>query len=103
MLLQCAIPVFDGLLPEPDNFILLSLLHTCAYWHSLAKLHMHTEKTLDIMDHITTKLGDKFCHFEAEICSAYTTRELPHEARACQHRQLLKANTSSSGKSINNK
>ncbi|KAJ6619167.1 hypothetical protein B0H10DRAFT_1794003 [Mycena sp. CBHHK59/15] len=41
-LLQCAIPVFEGLLPEPHNNTVLNLLFTFAEWHVLAKLRMHT-------------------------------------------------------------
>ncbi|KIM83848.1 hypothetical protein PILCRDRAFT_68635, partial [Piloderma croceum F 1598] len=49
-LLQCAIPVFDGLLPEPHNSAVLDLLFVIAHWHGLAKLHMHHDLTLDILD-----------------------------------------------------
>jgi hypothetical protein len=36
--IQCAIPVFDGLLPEPHNACALAVLFDLAHWHSLAKL-----------------------------------------------------------------
>ncbi|KAK0183719.1 hypothetical protein F5146DRAFT_1106407 [Armillaria mellea] len=44
-LLQCTIPVFDRLLPEPFNGLVLNLLYWVAEWHALAKLQMHTEKS----------------------------------------------------------
>ncbi|KAH7917303.1 hypothetical protein BV22DRAFT_1135525 [Leucogyrophana mollusca] len=56
-LLQCAIPVFDALLPEPHNRHVSKLLFLCAYWHALAKLRLHTDETLDLLDAITTSLG----------------------------------------------
>ena len=59
---QCAIPVFDGLFDREDNNI-LQLLFTCAHWHGLAKLRMHTDRTLGILDEVTTLLGVKFQHF----------------------------------------
>jgi len=42
MLIQCAIPVFEGLLPELHNTHVLKLLFDLAHWHGLAKLQMHT-------------------------------------------------------------
>lgn len=35
---QCAIPVFNSLLPEPHNNMVMQLLFTCAHWHGLVKL-----------------------------------------------------------------
>jgi hypothetical protein len=58
------------------------LLFTLAHWHGLAKLRMHTDVTLRIFDDTTTSLGQHLRHFQAETCSAYTTRELKREAAA---------------------
>jgi hypothetical protein len=79
---QCAYSVFEGLLPEPHNSSILQLLFTLAHWHGLAKLRMHTDVTLRILDDTTTSLGQQLRHFQAETCSAYTTRELKREAAA---------------------
>ncbi|KAG6838659.1 hypothetical protein C0991_009889 [Blastosporella zonata] len=49
-ILQCSIPAFEGLLPEPHNKILLDLYFELATWHGLAKLKMHTETTLEDLD-----------------------------------------------------
>lgn len=84
---QCAIPVFDGLLPEPHNQNILYLLFVLAHWHGLAKLWMHSDTTLDIMDEVTTNLGKAMRHFTTKICPKYSTKELPHEAGARQRRQ----------------
>ncbi|KAG1820998.1 uncharacterized protein BJ212DRAFT_1478103 [Suillus subaureus] len=65
-LLQCSIPVFDGLLPEPHNTIMLKLLFTMVHWHSLAKLRMYSDLTLDIMDLITSAVGQQFQEFKAK-------------------------------------
>ncbi|KAG2336124.1 hypothetical protein BDR05DRAFT_897144, partial [Suillus weaverae] len=56
-LLQCAMPVFDGLLPEPFNGTVLNLLFELATWHAFGKLCMHTETTLYHFDNCTTRLG----------------------------------------------
>ncbi|KAG2052976.1 hypothetical protein BDR06DRAFT_972657 [Suillus hirtellus] len=81
-LLQCSIPVFDGLLPEPHNWIVLKLLYTMAHWHGLAKLRMHSELTLKIMDQLTSVLGHQFRQFKATVCAAYETHELRQEVEA---------------------
>ncbi|KAH7905471.1 hypothetical protein BJ138DRAFT_1138264 [Hygrophoropsis aurantiaca] len=85
-LLQCAIPVFDGLLPHPQNAHVVQLLFTMAHWHGLAKLRMHSDLTLEILDTLTTMLGDQFRKFDTEVCSLYNTKEFDHEmnARTCR-------------------
>jgi len=45
MNVQCAIPVFEGLLDEPYNTLLMQLLYRAAEWHALAKLRVHTDAT----------------------------------------------------------
>ena len=54
---QCSFPVFEGLLPEPHNTIVLQLLFTLATWHALAKLAMHTDTTLVAFEATVTRLG----------------------------------------------
>ncbi|KAG1821944.1 uncharacterized protein BJ212DRAFT_1445347 [Suillus subaureus] len=81
-LLQCSFPVFNCLLPEPHNGTVLQLLFTMAHWHRLAKLHMHSDLTLEIMDQVTTVVSKQFCHFKATVCSAYVTHKLHQEAEA---------------------
>jgi hypothetical protein len=70
----------------------MRLLFMCAHWHGLAKLRMHTDITLEIMDRITTTLGAEFRSFQTNICSDYMTRELKREEEAC-HRRQSKNNT----------
>ncbi|KIM74574.1 hypothetical protein PILCRDRAFT_14341 [Piloderma croceum F 1598] len=89
-LLQCAIPVFDGLLPEPHNSAILQLLFFCAHWHALAKLRMHTDDTLKIFDDITVRIGAEFRKFSKKTCPTFTTRELQRETRAHKRRSAKK-------------
>ena len=84
--LQCAIPVFDGLLPEPHNRRILDLLFVAAHWHSLAKLRMHTDLSLEILDTVTVSLGEKLRLFQEKTCSVFPTRELRREADTRQRR-----------------
>lgn len=84
--MQCAIPVFDGLLPEPHNSTVLTLLFNLANWHALAKLRMHTDATLDILSQVTTALGRNFRDFERKTCHMFQTRELAREQAVRQRR-----------------
>jgi hypothetical protein len=51
-------------------------------WHGLAKLRMHTDATLDILDEITTTLGNALRRFSKETCSTFATHELKRETAA---------------------
>jgi hypothetical protein len=62
-----------------------------AHWHGLAKLRMHSDLTLEIMDHVMSALGQQFCQFKATVCNAYGTRELGQEVRARARRRAKKA------------
>ena len=88
---KCAIPVFDGLFPEPHNTAVLQLLFICAHWHGMAKLRMHIDPTLDILDDVTVDIGNAFRTFNNETFPAFDTRELPREANARKRRQAKKA------------
>ena len=63
-----------------------------AHWHGLAKLRMHTDLTLDILDSLTSILGQKLRRFDDETCSKFVTLELPREAEA-RKRRAAKAST----------
>ena len=95
---QCAIPVFDALLPEPHNKNVLALLFTCAYWHALAKLRMHTDETLALLDTVTKLFGKRLRHFQQITCPAFNTRELKQEADR-RHRRGLRNSTRNSAAS----
>ncbi|KAG2126386.1 hypothetical protein BD769DRAFT_1668376 [Suillus cothurnatus] len=86
--LKCSIPVFDGLLLEPHNQTVLQLLFTMVHWHGLAKLQMHSDLTLNIMDQVTSTIGQQFCNFKATVCSAYDTQELRQEVEARTQRNV---------------
>jgi hypothetical protein len=88
---QCAIPVFDGLLPEPHNCVVLDLLFVMAHWHGLAKLRMHHELTLEVMESVTVSLGKLLRLFSSSTCLAFETKELRREADARVRRESKKA------------
>jgi hypothetical protein len=86
---QCAIPVFEGLFPEDHDVIVQSLLYRFAHWHALAKLRVHSETTLSVLDKAFTRLSNqlrKFCSF---TCAVITTTELLKE-RAARKRKAAR-------------
>jgi hypothetical protein len=85
--IQCAIPVFDSLLPEPHNSAVLRLLFICSHWHGLAKLRLHTDNTLKILDNTTREIGVAFRKFTVKTCPAFNARELKREVEARQRRK----------------
>lgn len=82
--------MFDGLLPEPHNAIVMTLLFRLAEWHAMAKLRMHKESTLILMESTTTTLGKEIRRFQNVTCSAFKTRELPKETAARGRREARK-------------
>jgi len=93
--MQCAIPVFDGLLPDPFNSTILDLLFELATWHAFGKLRMHTETTLFHFDNCTTRLGKVLRQFRKQTCDKFITYDLPRETAArarCRGLRASRAN-----------
>ncbi|KAG6913900.1 hypothetical protein DXG01_003626 [Tephrocybe rancida] len=87
-LLQCSIPAFEDLLPEPHNKRLLKLLYRTAEWHALAKARMHTDSSLDLLEALTTEFGKLLRQFRDLTCTEFATVELPGEAAARVRRKV---------------
>ncbi|KAH9840199.1 uncharacterized protein C8Q71DRAFT_702877 [Rhodofomes roseus] len=81
-LLQCAIPVFEGLLPQPYDKSLTTLLYRFAEWHALAKLRMQSESSIEYLKLATRDLGQALRYFRDHVCPAFNTTELPREAES---------------------
>ncbi|KAG6904976.1 hypothetical protein DXG01_005858 [Tephrocybe rancida] len=81
-LLQCIIPVFDGLLDISHDTPILDLLFHFAHWHRLAKLHLHSELSLAILDEETTNLGVCLQNLQNKMCTSFDTQELQREKAA---------------------
>jgi hypothetical protein len=81
----------------------MTLLFLLCHWHGLAKLRMHTDDTLGLMESVTVMLGNHLRKFTSETCAAFSTKELLREAVARTRRQsreaLLKQGISSSQQS----
>lgn len=85
--MQCSILAFKGLFPEHHNWLVMTVLYHCAEWHTLAKLHMHTEVSLSLLKMISQQLGSILWKFRDETAQAYCMLELPREYATWQHYQ----------------
>ncbi|KAG1805950.1 uncharacterized protein BJ212DRAFT_1283150, partial [Suillus subaureus] len=101
-ILQCAIPVFKGLLPTPHDVVVQSLLYRFTQWHALAKPRTHSESTLGFLDQMFKNLLRQLWKFCNLTCTVFDTVELPKEKAAHQQRfaqcaGLTNASSESSG------
>jgi hypothetical protein len=69
--MQCALAVFEGLLPEPHGTIVMDLLFELVTWHGLAKMRPHTELTVQPLGRSTMGLGALLQQFQSVTCEAY--------------------------------
>ena len=86
-MVQCAIPVFDGLFPDEQNASIRILLFRLAEWHALAKLRLHTEDSLKLLELSLKQLTTQLRRFVKVTCAAFETKELPVEAAARRQRE----------------
>jgi hypothetical protein len=75
-------PVFEGLFPKGHDEIIQTLLYRFAQWHALAKLRMHSETTLSVLDETFKRLSRQLRQFRDLTCTAFNTMELPKETAA---------------------
>ena len=76
----------------------MELLYRTAEWHGLAKLRMHTESSLALLESLTTEFGLLIQNFQELTCSHFATTELPRETAARKRREM----NSSSSKTFQN-
>lgn len=95
---QCALAAFEGLFPGDHDGRAQDLLFAMAHWHSLAKLRMHTDLSLRILDSWTSILGEAARVFAKLTCSRFETRELKSEYDARKRRESKKFGQDKGGK-----
>ena len=74
----------------------MKLLYQTAEWHGLAKLRMHTESSLALLEALTTEFGLLVQSFQELTSRDFITVELPKE-KGARDRKAAK-NASSSAK-----
>jgi len=84
-------PAFEGLLEGQHNRRLMKLLYRISEWHALAKLRMHTEDSLALMEESTKEIGELLRQFRRLTCTQFGTVELPREADARLRRNKVPA------------
>ena len=60
--------------------MLLRLLYKAAEWHALAKLRLHTETTLGLLEAVTKEFGRLMQQFRDKTSDKFNTVELPCRA-----------------------
>jgi hypothetical protein len=83
--------VFDGLFPVEDDRSIKELIFLLVTWHGYAKLHLHTDTMLEMMETVGTALCQAIRDFATITCPQYKTRELPQETHAHTSRQQEQA------------
>jgi hypothetical protein len=91
LILYCeiALPVFEGLFLQEDDSAIRAVLFSLAEWHTLAKLRLHTTKTLEIFSAATGEVGHQLRKFTKDIAPKYNSLETPKE-REKRMRQLTR-------------
>jgi hypothetical protein len=77
--LQCSIPVFELLLPAPQNKILMDVLFELCTWHALAKLRLHTKATARDLKTSTRRLGFVLQDFKKVVCMVHIIGQNPRK------------------------
>ena len=80
--------VFKGLLPPKHEEIVQTLIFQLAEWQALAKLRLHMDDTLALLDQALRWLGVQLRRFRRVTCAAFETKELPQESAQRQRREL---------------
>ena len=62
--------------------MVLRLLYKAAEWHALAKLRLHTETTLGLLETVTKEFGRLMRQFRDKTSNQFNTVELPRGADA---------------------
>lgn len=91
-IIQCWMPVLEGLLPNSQhNKILLDLAFDLTTWHAYAKLRLHTTHTIRSLRTQSKELGRLLRRYANRLCPEYATKPLPGETAAAYRRKAKKA------------
>ena len=92
-------PAFEGLFPSEHDQVIQTLLFRLAQWHALAKLRLHTDYSLKLLDKASRLLGGQLHKFRDFTCAAFKTTELASETAARWREKACSLNTIPPGSS----
>ena len=92
-------PAFKGLFPSEHDQVIQTLLFRLAQWHALAKLRLHTDYSLKLLDEASRLLGGQLHKFWDFMCAAFKTTELASETAARWQEKACSLNTIPPGSS----
>jgi hypothetical protein len=75
---QCALPVLDGLLPKEFQGVVNKLVFSANDWYALAKLRLHTDSSLRLLERRTTDIGRLMRQYSRVTADVHMV-ELPAE------------------------
>lgn len=78
------------------------LLFRLCEWHTLAKLRLHSDDSLTLLDQALDRLAGQIRKFQRVTCSTFQTKELPSEATARQWREKGHASSHKAGSAATN-
>ena len=84
--------MFEDLFPPAHDSSIQHLLFRLSEWHALAKLQMHMDDSLTLLQQSLWSLGNQLCHFQQDMCATFQTHELPMEAAQWQRREMAELN-----------
>jgi hypothetical protein len=76
---------------QADDAAIQKLLYACCEWYALAKLRLHTDQTLSLLENATTVLGASLRRFANDLCPKYATTESDREVAGRKRRARRKA------------
>ena len=86
-------PAFEGLFPSEHDQVIQTLLFRLVQWHAFAKLRLHTDYSLKLLDEASQLLGGQLCKFWDFTCAAFKTMELASETAARWREKARSVNT----------
>ncbi|KAF5335261.1 hypothetical protein D9758_016234 [Tetrapyrgos nigripes] len=90
-ILECLMPVLEGLLPGRHDEIIQDITFDILVFNGHAKLRTHTDSSLSTFKQATKDLGRAFRTFAKDTSRAFETVELPREREARIRREAKKS------------
>ena len=75
-------PCFKGLFFKTCDDLIQDLLFTLAFWHGYAKLRLHSDSSVRVLEGATTVFGNLIREFKNIICPRYKTKPTAREQQA---------------------